>query len=130
VAEHPNVELQKRLAKAFRDRDVDALREIFAEDVVWRVGGRNAIAGEYRGVGEILAFFARVGELSGGTYRIELDWVLADDRRGASLYRATGRRDGRAIDIVQVGVLLFENGRVADVSIIPFDQHAFDEFWA
>lgn len=129
MGEHPNV-LQKRLARAFRDRDVDPMREIFADDVVWHVGGRSAIAGDYRGLGEILGLFARVAELSDGSYRIELEWVLGDDSHGSALYRATGRRGEREIDIFQIGALRFEDGHVAEVTIVPFDQYAFDEFWA
>jgi uncharacterized protein len=130
VAEHPNVELLRRTAAAFAARDVPALSELLHDDAVWTVGGRSAIAGEYRGLGEILALFGRVAELTGGTYRIDPLRFLADDDHGVTLYRATGERAGRSIDLQQVAVVGFHDGRLAEIVVLPFDQYVFDGFWA
>ena len=46
------------------------------------------MSGDYRGSEEILAFLRRTAELTGGTYRVELLWVVADDE---PLSRSTGR---------------------------------------
>jgi ketosteroid isomerase-like protein len=130
VAGHPNVELLRRTAGAFAARDVAALAELFHDDVVWTIGGKSAIAGEYRGLGEIVALFSRVAELTGGTYRIDPLWFLADDHRGVTLYRATGERAGRSIDMEQVALVALRDGRLAEIVVVPRDQYVFDGFWA
>jgi ketosteroid isomerase-like protein len=44
---HPNEELLRREYEARAARDDRALTDVFADDVVWHVPGRNAIADEY-----------------------------------------------------------------------------------
>lgn len=57
---------------AFARRDLDALREQLAPDVVWHVGGRSVLARSYRGVDDVLAYLDRLQEMSGGTFGAEL----------------------------------------------------------
>lgn len=59
MAEHPNVALVRRGYKAFIDGDLDALRELFADDIVWHNGGRNPLSGDHRGVDEVFSCFGR-----------------------------------------------------------------------
>jgi uncharacterized protein len=101
-----------------------------AEDAVWRVGGASAMSGEYRGRDEILRFLRETLVLTGGTYRTELTYVVADDERAVAVYRARGERDGRTIDIDQALFCVIREGRLADVTAVPFDAAAFDAFWA
>lgn len=129
MAEHPNAELTRRGFESFR-RDPLMLARLIAEDAVWRVPGRNAMSGEYRGRGAILAFLRRTAELTGGTYRAELRWVVADDERAVALYRARGERDGRTLDIDQLLICEVAGGQWVDVNAVPIDMHEFDAFWA
>ena len=67
----------------------------------------------------------------GGTYRVELLWVVADDDHAVAVYRAQGERDGeRSLDIEQALLIRVEDGRWIDVRAQPLDQAAFDAFWA
>jgi len=100
-------------------------------DAVWHVPGANAMAGNYRGRDEIIAFLRRTAELTGGTYRVALLWVVADDEHTVAVYRAQGERDGgRALDIEQALLIELRDGRWADIRAQPLDQAAFDAFWA
>ena len=128
MAEHPNAELTRRVFGSFR-RDPLRLARTIAEDAVWRVPGRNAMSGEYHGRSDILAFLRRTGQLTGGTYRAELRWVLADDERAVALYRAVGERDGRTLDIDQLLVCEIDDDRWTDITAVPLDMEAFDAFW-
>jgi len=129
VPEHPNAELVRRGFDAFR-RDPLALARLLAEDAVWRVPGRNRMTGEYRGRAEIFPFLRSTGDLTGGTYGTELRWVVADDERAVALYRATGEREGRRLDIEQLLLLCLRDGQWAEITAVPLDPYAFDEFWA
>jgi hypothetical protein len=45
------------------------------------------------------------------------------------LYRATGRREGRELDIDQLLLFTLRDGVVTEVLALPSDQFAFDTFW-
>lgn len=127
--EHPNVRLLGRLFAAFGRRDGAAVAAMFDHDVVWRVGGHNAMTGEYRGWREVAVFLRRTTTETDGTYLSELRWALADDEHGVAVYRASGRRGERQLDCEQALLFRFRDGRIADVTAAPFDPVAFDAFW-
>jgi uncharacterized protein len=95
VTEHPHEEVFKRTYEAFTAGDLEALAELFANDVVWHTPGRNPLSGDYEGRDATFASFTREFELSGGTYAVQLHDVLADDdhtvRCFAALQSATAR---------------------------------------
>ena len=125
---HPNAELLERLFGAF-GRDRSALAAAFADDAVWRVLGANRMTGEYRGREAILEFLRETAVLTNGTYRAELRYAVADDERAVAVYRASGERDGRTIDIDQALFCVVRDGRLAEITAVPFDAAAFDAFW-
>jgi ketosteroid isomerase-like protein len=89
------------------------------------------MAGDYRGREEIGVFLRRTAELTGGTYRVELLWVVADDEHTVAVYSARGERDGdRTLDIEQALLIELRDGLWIDVRAQPLDQAAFDAFWA
>ena len=52
-----------------------ALAEIIAEDTVWHWAGRSQISATYHGREAVFAAFAKLPELTEGTFRIQ-DWAL------------------------------------------------------
>ena len=120
----------RRIFDAFSRREAFALRGLFAPNAVWTVPGDGVMAGVYRGREEILRFLARLPRETDGTYRSELVDVLASDRRAAALYRASGERRGRRLDLDQVLLFRLEDGSVREVLALPSDPGAFEEFWS
>jgi ketosteroid isomerase-like protein len=49
---HPNEEVLKKGYAAFNSGDMDAVRETFADDIVWHVSGTTELAGDYKGLDE------------------------------------------------------------------------------
>jgi len=88
------------------------------------------MAGTFRGREAIFRFLARLPKETDGTYGSRLIDVLASDQRAAALYRASGTRRGRTLDIDQVLLFRIEDGLVRDVLALPSDPQAFEEFWA
>ena len=125
-----NERVVRRIFDAFARRDAFALRGLFAADAVWTVPGDSVMAGAYRGPESIFRFLARLPKETDGTYRSELVDVLASDGRAAALYRATGTRRDRSLDIEQVLLFRLEDGAVAEVLALPSEPAAFEEFWA
>jgi uncharacterized protein len=120
----------RRVFDAFAGGDPRALFEVIAEDAVWRVPGNVQVARTYRGRAEIFELFRETRRLTDGTYRSELRWALADDDHAVAVYRASGTRLGRTIDIDQVLVIRLDEGRWIDVLALPTDPVAFEAFWA
>jgi uncharacterized protein len=126
---HPHVELAETVFGSFR-RDPRTLASLIAEDAVWRVVGRAPVAGVYEGRRAIFDLFRATQTLTDSTYLAELRWVLADDERTVAVYRASGRRGDRELDIDQALFIRVEDGRWVEILAVPLDPIAFDEFWA
>ena len=57
---HSNEDLARRGYDAFTRGDMQAVSDVFADDIVWHVGGRSPLAGDYRGKDEVLGFLAKL----------------------------------------------------------------------
>lgn len=125
-----NAELARRIFDAFARREGFALRGLFAEEAVWTVPGSGIMAGVFCGRDQIFRFLTRLSKETGGTYASKLIDVLASDERAAALYRASGERNGRRLDLDQVLLLTIADGLVVDVVALPSDPAAFEAFWA
>lgn len=125
-----NAALARRIFEAFARKEGFALRGLFAEDAVWTVPGQGRMAGVHRGRDAIFRFLARLPKETGGTYSSRLLDVLASDDRAAALYRASGERHGRRLDLDQVLLFTIRDGVVVDVLALPSDPDAFEAFWA
>ncbi len=127
---HPNEELVRRGFDAFNSGDVNMLRELFHQDAVWHAPGRNPVAGDHQGVEAILGFFARTMERTGGTFRVELHDVVANDEHAVAIYVSRGQREGRTLDNKNVLVSHIRNGRLTETWQLSEDQYTADEFLA
>jgi uncharacterized protein len=125
-----NVARVRDAFRAFAERDSITVGRLIGNGVVWRVPGRSAMAGEYRGRAAIFEFLRRTAELTGGTYRTDVVDVWGGDELVVALYRAVGRRDGRELDIPQALVFRFDGTELQEVLAVPGDPAAFDAFWS
>ena len=125
-----NEALVRQIFEAFARKQGFALRGLFADDAVWTVPGRGTMAGVYRGREEIFRFLAGLPKETDGTYTSELRDVLASKDRAAAVYRASGMRRGRRLELDQVLLFRIGDGLVQEVLALPSDPEAFDAFWA
>jgi ketosteroid isomerase-like protein len=131
VAEHANAARIRALFAAFRARDLEAIRAAIPEEAVWHFPGRRgALAGSHAGRPAILAFLARVATLTQGTFRLEIEDVLADDRAAVVFFRGSARRDGRRLDNPTCLRMRIEQGRILELWEFVWDLYAVDDFWA
>ena len=130
MAEHPNAALLRKAYDAFDKGDMATLAELFAEDVVWHLPGRNPVSGVHRGRDAVFAAFAKFFELSGGTLKLDDHTILADDAHAVALNRATASRQGRHLDLLGADVFHVRNGRIVEFWAFSEDQRIDDEFWS
>lgn len=127
---HPNEDLVRKGYEAFKSGDMDTLRELFDPGIVWHTGGRSQLAGDYKGIDEVLGSFMKVFELSGGTFAIELHDVLANDEHVVALATSRGQREGKSLESNFVQIAHVKNGKLTESWLHPDDQYAVDEFWS
>ena len=127
---HPNEELLRRGYDAFDAGDIETVLGLFAEDIQWQISGRSPISGIYKGREEVAGFFEKLGELSGGTFRLEVQDVLANEGRGVVLTKELGERDGRTMDVDSVHVWTIEDGKLTEFRDMLADQYASDAFFS
>ena len=126
-----NVAIMQRAYDAFNSADVDTLTEIFDESVVWHLPGRSSMANDYQGRDATLAYFGQIAQETGGTFRAELQQLLADDDdRVVGIQRSTAERDGKHLDAGNCIVFELKDGRITDGREHFYDLYAWDEFWS
>jgi ketosteroid isomerase-like protein len=130
MSDHPNVQRIRDGYDAFAKGDLGALRELMAEDIVWHVPGRSALAGDYAGIDAVLAFFGRVMETTEGSFRVEPLALLADDHYGAAPVRITAHRGDRHLDVMDVQLSRLQDGRIVEFWDTATDPDAMEEFFA
>ena len=127
---HPNADLLNTGYDAFDKGDLDTLRGLFTDDIVFHVPGNSQVSGDYRGIDEVFGFFGKLVELSGGTFKLERHAVLADDEHGTVLSTASAQRDGKSIQAKSADIFHFQGGKVSECWTLSTDQAALDEFYS
>jgi ketosteroid isomerase-like protein len=113
---------------AFGRGDMDTAMGLLTEDVEFDIDGRTPWSGKYSGKGGVLDFFGKLMELSGGTFRLEILDVLANDEHGVVLTLERGERDGKAVENRAVHVWDMRDGKCAKFR--GYNEDVWNEFWA
>ena len=130
-AEHPNVTTVREMFAAFRSNDLSAILGAIPESLVWHFPGRGGgLAGSHRGREAVLGFLARVMELTGGTFHLDLEDIVGGDRHVIALFRGRGTRGAKALDNPTCLRIRFEGGRPAEIHEYVWDLYAVDDFWS
>ena len=127
---HPDEEAIRHGYAAFSRGDMETLRELFADDIVWRVPGRSPLAGDHKGVDAVLGYFGQTMELSGGTFEVGVHDVVASDEHTIGLHTARGERAGKRLDDDQVLVFHLSERKVASVWQYFGDAYTNYDFWS
>ena len=131
MAAHPNVDLIRRGFDAFNAADMAGLAELLDENASQHMAGANPVfSGDHQGRDNLFAMYGQLGEVSGGTFRADLEHVWANDDTAVALYRATADRDGKHLDMRNALLFSIVNGKVTKLVDIPDDVDKQDEFWS
>lgn len=119
-----------RFYEAVAARDLDTAAACFTPDAVWHLPGRSAISGDHVGWRAIRDdFLAKLGPMSGGSFRAELLDVAVGTDHVVAVQHATGQHAGRLLDITGCQLMTFVGGRIASVQGHYSDQAQLDAFW-
>lgn len=109
----------------------ERLRELLTDDIVWTVPGRNAIAGRYEGIQQVMAYFERRRELASRSFQMHTREILAGDGdHVAALTDGRATLGGLERRWSTVGLYRVRDGRIAACWLLPLDAEEFDRIWA
>jgi hypothetical protein len=95
--------------------------------LIWNSTGRPA--GHHQGADQVVAFLTKLQTLSGGTHRVELHDVIANDDHAVALHATRAERPGKQLQVDAVQVFHLRDGKVTEAWTTHSDTYAFDEFW-
>ncbi len=136
---HPNEEFMRTTYDQFIKGGIGAVIELFSDDAVWHIGGRNRFSRDWHGKYGVNDFFRQLFDFTGGTFELEVRDVMAADEHVAVLTHERARQDGRMHDIDTVHVWRVRNqwwqrgqkeGVLLEFWRYPADPYADDEFFA
>jgi len=126
------IERMRQGYEAFGKGDLEAIRALFAPDIVWHSGGDNALTGDYKGIDEVFGYFGKIFEMTAGDMQQEVHDLLASDDHAIGITHVRASRpDGRRMSINQVAIFHHDDQlRVTEAWLIPADAAAANEFFS
>jgi uncharacterized protein len=124
-------DVMHRYVDAARRGDFDTAFGHFAEDIVIRIPGRSAQAGEKQGRDEAMAYIDEARALSRDR-DIELEVIdaLTSEDRFALIVRERFHLDGRVVDIRRANVYRVRGEEIVEIWIFEADQYEVDALLA
>src|SRR5215469_6915268 len=129
MTEHPNIELTRQGYDAFAKGDLAALSDLIAENATWHVLGVGPLSGTYHGRGEIFGFFGRLAEETGGTFRLDVHDLLANDEHAVALCTLSASRGNKSVEFPVANVSHIRDGKVTEFWTATTDPQASIDFW-
>lgn len=119
-----------RYFDALATGDLATVAASMADDIEWHQPGDNRFSGVHRGPAEVGAMITGMGDVSGGTFRLEVTApMMANGELVAVPVRFTGERDGLRMDMTGVDLITVRDGRIVRVDLFSGDGVAEDAFW-
>jgi uncharacterized protein len=130
MADHPNAVALRTGYEAFMKGDMDTVAALFADDIAWHYSGAGPLAGDFTGKDAVFALFARLAELTAGTFGNEIHDLLANDEHAVVLVEQSWeqphpyRGNGVHVWHVNNGIpteawIMFQDQAAADAAATP-----------
>jgi ketosteroid isomerase-like protein len=125
-------ELHRRQNEMYSGGSIDEVVELLAEDIVWHVPGSSPIAGDHRGVAQVIAYFKRRRQLASATIKMEPGGMLETGDAVAQFVAGNAILDGKEVSWQTVGVYRVDpkQGQIREVWLVPLDSDLFDRIWS
>jgi ketosteroid isomerase-like protein len=128
-------EIVQKAYEALGTLDDKIMSQYWDENMVWLVPGHNPLSGWYHGRTAFINFMKRVGELSGGSFRMATIAVMTNDDYSTDVTNNQGNRAGAPdvkLNIDVAHVLRWRNGKVVagKGGIFGDGTDQYDHFWS
>jgi hypothetical protein len=125
MAEHPNVELIRRLVAARLTMDAKVLQDVLGKDVVWHIPGEDKWAGDIRGRDALIALWTGVADEGSS-----LSFDLHDEHAVALANVTMNRRDKGSLQVRSVWIFHCSGGKVTEGWFFDENPAATSAFWS
>jgi uncharacterized protein len=126
-----NQDIVAKFFEYYQARDLEKLKEVVDQNVVWYFLGRHKLAGVKKGLEELLEFFDTMGGIMKDSKpEIEKLIVAENDRYVIECQRIkTNRQDGINIDHHATVLWTIENGKIISGRHFFADPEAADQYF-
>lgn len=128
MSEDPGVSIVRGSYEAFEKKDLDQLRDLLADDVVYHVPGRGPLAGTYRGKEEVAGYLAKVA--GAGTLELQPTLYLAGEGYVSVVLDIAGERGERRLDERGMQLFRLTDGKISERWSYPPESYSGDEYFA
>jgi ketosteroid isomerase-like protein len=114
-------------------RDWDAVRDLLAEDVVWReTDGSPDYSGDHHGREAVAELLAKLLEVTGGTFALEPRNVISTAEHVAATVRWRADRSGAHVEGNDLAVYRIAGGRIAEAWFFQdgYDPEALNQVFS
>ncbi|MGZ5297614.1 MAG: nuclear transport factor 2 family protein [Actinomycetota bacterium] len=85
MGDNPNAEALRKGYAAFAAGDMATVSSLFADGIAWHQAGNGPLSGDSVGKDAVFGVFAKLTELTAGTFRQQIHDLLADDEHAVVL---------------------------------------------
>ncbi len=125
MSDHPNAEALRKGYAAFAAGDMETVAALFADDVAWHQSGNGPLAGDFVGKDAVFGEFARLVEVTAGTFGQQIHDLFADDEHAVALVEQWWEQPrpyrGKAVHVWHV-----KDGISTEAWLMDLDQAAAD----
>ena len=127
-----NEEIVDKFFDAYKDHDMNAIRKVMADNVVWYFQGQNPAAGIKSGIDEVIPFFDSMRKImtesNGKTDKLI---VAENDRYFIECQRSkTNREDGNNLEHYTTVLWTIEDGKIIEGRHFFADPPAVDKYFS
>jgi ketosteroid isomerase-like protein len=125
-------ELHRRQSEMYAGGSIDAVVELLAEDITWHVPGKSPIAGDHRGIAQVIDYFERRRRLANATMCMHPGEVISDGDAVAQFVEGTAVLDGEQVSWRTIGIYRVDIGHrwTREVWLVPLNGELFDSIWS
>jgi len=131
MAEHPNVQRVRDAYDAFGAGDLDTALKDLADNAVFHFKGDGPLGGDHRGRADIEKALIAAFEITGGTQKLDIRGIYADEDHAVVMLRETATRpDGATLDLDEAHVIKVDaDGKITDLWDLQTDPELHDRFF-
>jgi ketosteroid isomerase-like protein len=130
IVENANAASLRASFAAFERQDLEAIRASMSADIVWTMAGSSPLAGVYRGWDEVVGFFIKLSEVTGGELSNQLVSVVADDSYGYALFDSASTIAGEQATHRTIIITEGKDGIAHKIHELALDQASADAHWS
>jgi hypothetical protein len=110
---------------------LDPVLELLASDILWHVPGNSPIAGDHRGIAEVIDYFEKRRRIANSTMRMEPGASKYEAGAVMQFVKGTAILNGKAASWQTAGIYRVdvEHGWIREVWLVPLDLDLFDRIW-